>query len=65
MQGSTPVEHVAIKDIVERIFSEGHLTYSDRQCLKTALLDETIADDELALIEQIIAAVRKGDLCIS
>ncbi|MGE5658959.1 MAG: hypothetical protein ACM37W_20380 [Actinomycetota bacterium] len=50
--------------LVERILSAGNLSRADRQQLKAALLDESISETELMLIEQVIDSVRKGLLNI-
>lgn len=55
---------VPTAQLVERILSCGHLSRADRQQLKAALLDDTINEEELILIEQIIDSVRKGLLDI-
>jgi len=64
MQSTTPVDDITLQELTARIFAEGHLTQYDRQRLRAALLDEFIADHELALVERVIAAVRLGSLTI-
>ncbi|WP_449419988.1 hypothetical protein [Phormidium nigroviride] len=50
--------------LVERILSSGQLSRMDRQQLKLALLDDSINEKELVLIERVIDGVRKGLLDI-
>ncbi|MDF0553245.1 hypothetical protein [Kamptonema sp. UHCC 0994] len=50
--------------LVERILSSGQLSRIDRQQLKFALLDDSINEKELVLIERVIDGVRKGLLDI-
>jgi len=50
--------------LVERILSSGQLSRIDRQQLKSALLDDSITEKELVLIERVIDGVRKGLLDI-
>jgi hypothetical protein len=65
MQGTTQVnDDVSLQELADRIFADGHLNYHDRQRLKVALLDEFITDEELALVESVIEAVRQGRLTI-
>ncbi len=64
MQGTTPVDDMTLQELTDRIFAEGHLNSYDRQRLKVALLDEFITDEELALVERVIEAVRLGSLTI-
>ena len=50
------------EQIVERIFSSGELTRDDRQRIKSMLLNESIGENELSLIERVMAGVVKGIL---
>ena len=50
------------EQIVERIFSSGELTRDDRQRIKSMLLNESIGDKELNLIERVMEGVVKGIL---
>ncbi|CBN55711.1 MULTISPECIES: hypothetical protein [Kamptonema] len=50
--------------LVERILSSGQLSRMDRQQLKLVLLDDSINEKELVLIERVIDGVRKGLLDI-
>jgi hypothetical protein len=50
------------EQIVERIFSSGELTRDDRQRIKSMLLNESIGDNELNLIERVMEGVVKGIL---
>jgi hypothetical protein len=50
------------EQIVERIFSSGELTRDDRQRIKSMLLNESIGENELSLIERVMDGVVKGIL---
>ncbi|MBE9183623.1 hypothetical protein IQ270_02500 [Microcoleus sp. LEGE 07076] len=50
------------EQIVDRIFASGELTRDDRQRIKSMLLDESIGEHELSLIEKVIEGVVKGIL---
>ena len=50
------------EQIVERIFSSGELTRGDRQRIKSMLLNESIGENELSLIERVMEGVVKGIL---
>jgi len=50
------------EEIVERIFSSGELTRDDRQRIQSMLLNESIGENELSLIERVIEGVVKGIL---
>ena len=56
--------HLPTDKLVERILSSGQLSRIDRQQLKFALLDDSINEKELVLIERVIDGVRKGLLDI-
>ena len=50
------------EQIVERIFSSRELTRDDRQRIKSMLLNESIGENELSLIERVMEGVVKGIL---
>ena len=50
------------EQIVEQIFSSGALTRDDRQRIKSMLLNESIGENELSLIERVMEGVVKGRL---
>jgi len=50
------------EQIVEQIFSSGELTRDDRQRIKSMLLNESIGEKELRLIERVMEGVLKGIL---
>ena len=50
------------EQIVERIFLSGELTRDDRQRIKSMLLNESIGENELSLIERVMEGVVKGIL---
>ncbi|MEG3840815.1 hypothetical protein [Microcoleus sp. herbarium14] len=47
---------------VERMFLSGELTRDDRQRIQLMLLDESIGENELSLIERVMEGVVKGIL---
>jgi len=48
------------EQIVERIFASGQLTRDDRQRIRSMLLDESIDEHELSLVEKVMAGVVNG-----
>ncbi|MEO6863377.1 MAG: hypothetical protein ABI180_17860 [Microcoleus sp.] len=50
------------EQVVERIFASGKLTRDDRQGIQSMLLNESIGENELSLIERIMEGVVKGTL---
>ncbi|MGB3268077.1 MAG: hypothetical protein WBA89_29510 [Microcoleus sp.] len=50
------------EQIVERIFASGELTREDRQRIQSMLLDESIGEHELSLVEKVMEGVVKGVL---
>jgi len=50
------------EQIVSRIFSDGELSRDDRQKIQSALLNDSIDENELSLIEKIMEGVVKGIL---
>ncbi|MEG4440779.1 hypothetical protein QUB47_02285 [Microcoleus sp. AT9_B5] len=58
----TPTYSFLTEQIVERIFSSGELTRDDRQRIQSMLLNESIGENELSLIERIMEGVVKGIL---
>jgi len=48
------------EQIVERIFASGQLTRDDRQRIQSMLLDESIDEHELSLVEKVMAGVVNG-----
>lgn len=50
------------EQIATRIFSSGELSRDDRQKIHSALLNDSIDENELSLIERIMEAVVKGIL---
>ncbi|PSB23558.1 hypothetical protein C7B69_14190 [filamentous cyanobacterium Phorm 46] len=50
------------EQIVDQIFSAGELTRADRQRIQSMLLDESIGENELRLIERVMEGVVKGIL---
>jgi hypothetical protein len=48
------------EQIVERIFASGQLTRDDRQRIQSMLLDESIGEHELSLVEKVMAGVVNG-----
>ena len=58
----TPTYLFLTEQIVERIFSSGELTRDDRQRIQSMLLNESIGENELSLIERVMEGVVKGIL---
>jgi hypothetical protein len=58
----TPTYLFLTEQIVERIFSSGELTRDDRQRIQSMLLNESIGENELSLIERVMEGVVKGML---
>ncbi|MCW6049252.1 hypothetical protein QUB60_13090 [Microcoleus sp. A2-C5] len=50
------------EQVVEHIFALGELTRDDRQRIQSMLLDESIGENELRLIEKVMEGVVKGIL---
>ncbi len=50
------------KEIVDQIFVSGELTRADRQRIQSMLLDESIGEHELSLVERVMEGVVKGIL---
>lgn len=50
------------EQIVSRIFAKGELSREDRQKIQSALLNDSIDENELSLIEKIMEGVVKGIL---
>ncbi|MBE9163448.1 MULTISPECIES: hypothetical protein [Microcoleaceae] len=50
------------EQVVERIFASGELTREDRQRIQSMLLDESIGENELILVEKVMEGVVKGVL---
>ena len=58
----TPTYSFLTEQIVEQIFSSGELTRDDRQRIKSMLLNVSIGENELSLIERVMEGVVKGIL---
>lgn len=58
----TPTYSFLTEQIVEQIFSSGELTRDDRQRIQSMLLNESIGENELSLIERVMEGVVKGIL---
>jgi hypothetical protein len=58
----TPAFPFLTEQIVDRIFSSGELTRDDRQRIQSMLLNESIGEIELSLIERVMEGVVKGIL---
>jgi len=50
------------EQLVEQIFASGELTRDDRQRIQSMLLNESIGENELRLIEKVMEGVVKGIL---
>ncbi|MEG3985871.1 hypothetical protein QUA13_01755 [Microcoleus sp. S28C3] len=58
----TPTYSFLTEQIVEQIFSSGELTRNDRQRIQSMLLNESIGENELRLIERVMEGVVNGML---
>jgi hypothetical protein len=50
------------EQVVERIFASGELTRDERQQIQSVLLNESIGENELSLIERVMDGVVNGIL---
>lgn len=50
------------EQVVERIFASRELTRDDRQQIQSMLLNESIGENELSLIERVMEGIVKGIL---
>lgn len=50
------------EEIVDQIFLDGELTRADRQRIKSMLLNDSIEENELRLIEKVMEGVVQGRL---
>ncbi|OCQ91756.1 hypothetical protein BCD67_09520 [Oscillatoriales cyanobacterium USR001] len=57
-------DRLSTEQLVERILLSGEVSRIDREQLKLALLNDSITEKELVLIEQVLDRVRKGLLNI-
>ena len=58
----TQTSQFLTEEIVARIFSSGELSRDDRQRIQSMLLNESIGENELSLIERVMEGVVKGIL---
>ncbi|MEG3894844.1 MULTISPECIES: hypothetical protein [unclassified Microcoleus] len=58
----TQTSQFLTEQIVDRIFSSGELSRDDRQRIQSMLLNESIGENELSLIERVMEGVVKGIL---
>ncbi|MEG4344826.1 hypothetical protein QUB70_16240 [Microcoleus sp. A003_D6] len=58
----TQTSQFLTEQIVDRIFSSGELSRDDRQRIQSMLLNESIGEKELSLIERVMEGVVKGIL---
>ncbi len=49
-----------VADIFGQAWSSGRITYSARQQLQAAFLNEVLSDDEYAAVDRLFHAVRRG-----
>ena len=60
MFSSTIPSTIAISEIAVRVWHSGRLTLSERQALKTVLLEHQISEEDRAAIDRLLHAVRRG-----
>ena len=58
----TKTSQFLTKEIVDQIFLSGELTRDDRKQIQSMLLDESICEHELSLVERVMEGVVKGIL---
>ena len=58
----TQTSEFLTKEIVDQIFASGELSRADRQRIQSMLLDESIGEHELSLVERVMEGVVKGIL---
>jgi len=58
----TKTSQFLTKEIVDQIFLSGELTRDDRKQIQSMLLDESICEHELILVERVMEGVVKGIL---
>ncbi len=58
----TKTSQFLTKETVDNIFLSGQLTRYDRQRIQLMLLDESIGETELSLVERVMEGVVKGIL---
>lgn len=51
---------IGLEDLVEQILLTRHITMSDRKNLMCALLQETLTETDLVLIDRLFYGIRKG-----
>ena len=56
----TKTSQFLTKEIVDQIFLSGELTRDDRKQIQSMLLDESIGENELILVERVMEGVVKG-----
>ena len=58
----TQTSEFLTKEIVDQIFASGELSRADRLRIQSMLLDESIGEHELSLVERVMEGVVKGIL---
>lgn len=58
----TKTSQFLTQEIVDQIFASGELTRDNRQRIQLMLLDESIGENELSLVERLMEGVVKGIL---
>ena len=58
----TKTSQFLTQETVDKIFASGQLTRGDRQQIQSMLLDESIGETELSLVERVMEGVVKGIL---
>ncbi|MDC0831538.1 hypothetical protein POG22_00750 [Geitlerinema sp. CS-897] len=60
MFSSTISSTIAISEVVVRVWRSGCLTLSERQALRTVLLENRMSEEDRAAIDRLLHAVRRG-----
>ena len=53
-------ESMNLTELFSQVYAVGHITYSDRQFLRYALLEGVLTEEDRNLIDRLVYAVRRG-----
>ncbi|MEB3826986.1 hypothetical protein [Phormidium sp. CCY1219] len=60
MQAIYQFPNLTVTEIFSHIYSMGTITQRDRQFLQQALLQESLSEEEITMIDRLVYAVRRG-----
>lgn len=52
--------NLTITELFSHIYSVGRITRQDRKFLQNALLEQSLSEEEISLIDRLVYAVRRG-----